>query len=123
MGSINPISGRNPPNFPVAAKKTPLLETAKKVNQLAVDLNKNWDQLAPDEIDQKIYEMTQFNVSNPKVDRLIFQSEYPLGRDLVAFAKTIRGKASEMLKRNSTESFKELNAVQQHEVMRQARGG
>lgn len=123
MGSINPISGRNPPFFLVAAKKSPLQETAKKVNQLAIDLNKNWDQLAPDEIENKIKEMKQLKVSTPKLDRLIFQSAYPISRDLVAFAKIIKGQANEMLKSHSTEGFKELNEIQQHEVMRQARGG
>lgn len=135
---VNPVSKSQsealPPSSP---KEMPFVMTAKKTHQLIVDLKKNWGNLAPEELAEQIIDLEGLAKSTPslrkEVEHLHFKFVFPIALELetapvesslpISFARQIYKTANEMLKKNSSKPFQELDKTQQREILRQAMKG
>jgi len=126
VGSINPISNQDCPKFGGVQKKITLSTTASKVNQLIIDLKKNWSNLSYDQIADKLIEVQDLGTKSPsalkKIQNLHFNHQFPIESDRKDFACEIRKLAERILRTDSVDHLSTLDLVQQKEIIQFARG-
>jgi len=113
------------------------LTDAEDLSSKVLSLRNDWDELAPEEIAEKLSELgnrisllTPEEKADPAIQKTLsvfqkseFDYVFPLSRDFIPFAENIHEMAHEILKNQTIEPFKELNPTQQWQVMDTARRG
>ncbi len=105
------------------------MEIVSKIKTLTDSIRRNWDQMAPSALAEKIIEVEDLVAktnlpalakAREEVKKFHFNFVFPITRDFQGFSKRIEKLADKILKEGTFRLFAGLSATQQKEITRES---